>query len=177
MIFSKKQIGILLLISLFGIPVIFTCYFYIEQTLIEHSMEEAMETENLETISVPNDEIVWLKKGKEVLIKNELFDVKSYKRQGPITILKGLYDIKENELKNKLLAFHLKKESRQLQVLQIIFLCLYPPLKHSFSDYAPFVKQHPYGLYKNDFITGNFVSIPSPPPQPRRPLLLTTNLI
>ena len=102
------------MISLFGIPVIFTGYFYIAQMLIEQSMEEAMETENLQTISLPTEEIVWLKKGKEVLIKNQLFDVKSYKKQGSITIIKGLFDIKENELKNKLLAFNLKKERRSV---------------------------------------------------------------
>lgn len=180
MIFSKKQIGVLLLISLFGIPVIFTGYFYIAQMLIEHSMEEAMETENLQTISLPTEEIVWIKKEKEVLIKNQLFDVKSYNRQGSITILKGLFDIKEKELKNKLLAFNLKKESKeikQVHVLQIIFLCLYSPLTNRFSDDPLFQKQLPYRAYKNGFIPGNFVSIPSPPPQLCWSLLLTPNLI
>jgi hypothetical protein len=180
MIFSKKQIGVLLLISLLSMPLIFRGYFYFAQIWIEHSMEEAMETKNLQTISIPTEEIVWVKKGKEMLIKNQLFDVKSYKKQGTLTIIKGLYDLKENELKNKLLAFNLKKESKerkQVHVLQIIFLCLYPPLKSSFSDYPLFVKQHPYRAYKNDFIHGNFVSIPVPPPQPANSYLLTSTVI
>ena len=155
------------MIGLTGIPVFFSIYFYFAQISIEQEMEQALLFEPLQEVMIPTHEIVWLKNGKEILVKNQPFDVKSFKQHGNVTIFKGLCDKNEKELKIKLLAGNREKENngrKQEQLLRIIFMSLYPQyLKPDINYFASDTRI--YGAHHSIFIQDKFVAIITPPPR------------
>ncbi|MEO7766905.1 MAG: hypothetical protein ABIS01_05740 [Ferruginibacter sp.] len=66
-------------------------------------MEERLEQSSLETILIDSDELFWIKKGKEVLVKGKLFDVKSISFSKDKIQLWGLFDTTEDEISKKIL--------------------------------------------------------------------------
>ncbi len=73
-------------------------------------MEEKLEQEKLQIITLDAASVIWLKKDKEILINGEPFDVKSITRKGNSIIVSGLYDVEEKKLKNQLEAYHHSKD-------------------------------------------------------------------
>ena len=62
-------------------PVFYSAYYYIAKMYIEFSMEEAMEHEQLEELTLVTKDIIWLKKNKEILVGKEMFDIKSLRKR------------------------------------------------------------------------------------------------
>jgi hypothetical protein len=156
------------MLGLTSMPVFISAYFYIAQMQIEDQMEQALESENLQEISIPTNEIIWLKKDKEILVGNQLFDVKNYQQQGSFTLFKGLIDSKEKELKSKLLACTTDKEStgkKQKQLFRMIFSTLFFLNKTSFNHWRFSQKQHQYAVFNDMNIADKYASLISPPPR------------
>lgn len=65
-------------------------------------MKEKLETGLLHTITLPENEIVWVKKNKEIRIDNELFDIKSILKENNEIIITGVFDHEETEIEQKL---------------------------------------------------------------------------
>ena len=65
-------------------------------------MKEKLETGLLHTITLPENEIVWVKKNKEIRIDNELFDVKGILKGNNKIIITGVFDHEETEIEQKL---------------------------------------------------------------------------
>lgn len=65
---------------------------------IKHEMKEKMEYENLQTITLNNNEVSWYEKGNEIIIHGELFDVKNYSTKGNQTTFQGIFDKEESNL-------------------------------------------------------------------------------
>jgi hypothetical protein len=61
-------------------------------------MKEALEKKSLVTLNLPFDQIVWYKKGKELIINGHLFDVKETKTTSTGITVTGLYDVQEQQL-------------------------------------------------------------------------------
>ena len=76
-------------------PLLFSVYTIIEKKMIEHRMEE-----KLQTITLDASAVIWLKKNKELLINGKPFDVKSISRNGDHIIVTWLYDLEEKSLKS-----------------------------------------------------------------------------
>lgn len=72
-------------------------------------MEERLEQAHLETLTLHPHQLVWHKKGKEILIQNRLFDIKSMEVAGDRVTVTGIYDDAETAIKEKIASL----ESRQ----------------------------------------------------------------
>jgi len=103
---SNKNAIVVFLLCLVAMPLFFSIYALIEKKVIEHRMEERMEVENLQVITIDAASIIWLKKNKEILVNGEPFDIKEIACKGNKLIISGLFDVKEKELRNKIKAYH-----------------------------------------------------------------------
>lgn len=88
-----------------AMPVLFLIGLQVRQFYVQYEMMEKLEEEKLQTVLVPAQELNWVKKNKEVRIADELFDVKEWKIEDGIAILKGLYDYEERMIEKQLSAF------------------------------------------------------------------------
>ena len=106
----KKNTILIFFLCLVAMPLLFSVYTIIEQKIIEHRMEEKLEQENLQVITIDASSVIWLKKDKELLVNGEPFDVKIITSSGNNLILSGLYDLREKELKKQFLLRSKKSE-------------------------------------------------------------------
>jgi hypothetical protein len=166
-LFFKRHIIILLLTGLVCSPLFFSAFYCFEQIRIEYEMEQALKTEPLQEIMISTNQIIWLKKDKEILVKNNPFDIKTKKQVGDSTIFTGLFDKQEKKLKNKLLAAKSEKENngrKQSLLFRINFLSQVFLYQKLVIDYYPIQKKIYYS-YHNSPNKEEFVSILTPPPR------------
>ncbi len=152
--------------SITGMPVFFSAYFYVAQIKVEYAMERALNHENLEVITLPVNEVIWLKDHKEILVNYHPFDVKSYEQKGTFIVLKGLFDVKEKELKSRLIACSKENgHSGKQDLFQVIFLCFYPHFKNLFTHQYFLQTQPKFCVFDNTNTRSKFASLPAPPPR------------
>lgn len=83
-------------------PLLFFVFTEIKQQAIQHNMKQLLETKMLQVVVVAENNIHWVKKGKEILINGRMFDVKSiYKGSHGKIVFSGLYDDDETLLVNE----------------------------------------------------------------------------
>ena len=99
---TKILTAFLLLLS--ALPVACTVAYLVKLEMNAFAMEEKLEQSSLQTIIVSSNELVWLEKDREVLIKGKLFDVKSTSIINDSTRLTGLFDTDENKILKDLYA-------------------------------------------------------------------------
>lgn len=107
------------------IPWLFVLLFCIHQQRIRHQMKEKLE-ENIphHTVCIPDDEINWVEKGKEIWVNGKMFDIKTAHHENGITTFTGLYDEDETALKIKLDQDWKKRSSNDSQLLSDFFQTL-----------------------------------------------------
>ena len=86
------------LMLLMAFPLFLSIGMFIHQNIIQGQREQRLNSENLQTINISAEKLVWVKARKEVLINGRLFDVKSFKTSGVDILLSGFYDTKEDKL-------------------------------------------------------------------------------
>jgi len=98
---TKKSLGIFFLLT--GLlPWLFIIAFYIHEHVIRHRMKEQLEqTLTRHTVSIPDHEIQWEEKGREIWVNGRLFDIEKSTRHNGITIFTGLFDEQETALKKQ----------------------------------------------------------------------------
>jgi hypothetical protein len=104
MMIIRKMIGIFLLL-LVAVPLFFSIGFIIKQKNIQVEMKQQLKTALLQTITVPERDVKWIKKGKEILVNGQMFDVKTSVKSGENIVFTGLYDKDEQELHENLKGF------------------------------------------------------------------------
>ena len=132
---------------------------------IKHEMKEKMEYENLQTITLNNNEFSWYEKGNEIIINGELFDVKHYSTKGTQTTFQGIFDKEESNMSaiaerivsNKSENRHLAQIGGFFQLLQYVnekedytLKCI--PIKTAFFSFHDCLTLSP------------ILKIPTPPP-------------
>jgi hypothetical protein len=83
-------------------PLFFSSLLLIKQQYARHKMKEKLVTGLLHTIILPEKDIVWVKKNKEIRIDKELFDVKNILKENNKIIITGVFDHEETEIEQKL---------------------------------------------------------------------------
>jgi hypothetical protein len=84
------------------IPFAFILFFQVKQQVVRHQMKECLEHELLQTISIHEKKVHWIKAGKEILVEGKMFDVKSFYEENGLYVFTGLYDHEETALVNQL---------------------------------------------------------------------------
>ena len=95
---AKKQITALGLLLLVALPLLLSVCIYLKQNILQNQRKQRFETEQLQTITVSCEKVIWVQAEKEILIDGKLFDVKSFKIVDQKIILTGFYDNKEDKL-------------------------------------------------------------------------------
>jgi len=130
-------------------------------------MKEKLETGLLHTIILPENDIVWVKKNKEIRIGKELFDVKSMLKENNKIIITGVFDHEETEIEQKLGHLSGNPNSPNPMLIKLFSL-----LQNIFSGTGSFEIQYDFTCpieYTFDF-TPSLPELPhlviTPPPQP-----------
>jgi hypothetical protein len=164
-IYWQKPVSFLFLL-LGVLPAIFMLLLCIKKSNIRHEMKEKMEKQLLHTVTIKNEDIVWVKSGKEIMAAGKMFDVKSYKSANGITVFTGLYDDEETRL-NTVVNNEMGKRSERknlfltqvLQLLQTLFW------KNIDAGYIAFVKPAQYPPAYADKTTELSATVLYPPPE------------
>jgi hypothetical protein len=160
------HIATIFLLLLVLAPVIYFVSFHVRQQSIHRQMKEELEQKSLHHITVDKKDIHWVRFGKELIIHNQLFDVKSISQlpNGKI-LLAGLFDREETSLVHQL---HKNQESRNTEgSKQIGQLFQFIAITHEISGSNSFVNTFSlYPLPANDVNScAGFAGIITPPPQ------------
>ena len=157
------KIAAFFLLLMGAMPLLFTISFLIRQQIIRYEMKERLEKEYLHVITVPEDQLIWVKYNKEIIIGDKLFDVNSFSEKDGLYFLVGLYDEEETAL-NDLLEKDTddKKENEIAQLFQWLqspctSLSFEPGIIITHSKICSF----PILLH----ISSPFINILTPPPQ------------
>lgn len=102
MTWLKHYISAFICLCLIAAPVIFSVSFLLKQYHIRLRMEEQLEKQLLQTVSLHKKNVQWIKQGKELRVNGHMFDVKSAKAIGDTIQLTGIYDEAEDELNGQL---------------------------------------------------------------------------
>lgn len=168
MFFRQRKITAFGLLLLLAIPLFFSVALLVKQKLVQHLREERFDTELLETVVVSPGEFYWVKKGKEVIIGDKLFDVESYQTEGNKIVLTGFFDVRESSL-----VQHIKELAKQddkssnpfnLRVIKLLLSCAYTnELEVTYNGYWEFVSKQ-YYLF-DEMTPVSSLQLISPPPR------------
>lgn len=164
---KQKNIIAGLLLFLVVAPILVFAMFFISQKITQYEMEEKLEKASLQTITLSTKDFVWIKMGKEIIIGNEMFDVKSYEAIDNKIIFTGLYDKIEDQINNQInhLLNNKKtdKHSNGIRVLKLSqTVCIISNFYNLPTIFFPLHKKE-YCFFNEKAISA-VKSITSPPP-------------
>jgi hypothetical protein len=161
-----KPIAVVFLSAIMMIPLLTPALLQLKQFAVQIHMLEELEKQQLCTITVPSSNIIWIKKGKECLVEGELFDVKEIQTTNGIATLKGLFDVKEKQLKKQIEDFA-KKEQQSNKAMQFVkSFSAFTLSNHEIDLSLPLCtsKEAPFVLY-NRLHCSPFIGLSTPPPK------------
>lgn len=88
------------------LPCLYCLYFEVNDYRMWHEMEEKLENNHLQTLTIPVKDFRWHEKNREIVVSGKMFDVKSVQRQGDQYHVTGLFDKAETELHLALEKLH-----------------------------------------------------------------------
>jgi hypothetical protein len=132
--YKKKKIMAFSLLLLVAMPLLIFSFLQLKQKHIQYQMEERLELASLKTIELSNNSFTWTKNGKEILINNKLFDVKSFVKKESSIVFTGLYDKDEDAIKKSIvnLSQHENRNGNPIK-LSILKLAFSPMMKSQFT--------------------------------------------
>ena len=119
MLLRTKILSVLFLL-IFAVPTLCTVAYLAAVKINAHQMEEKLGQLSLETVLIDADELVWVEKGKEVLINGKLFDVKSSKIINGKILLTGLFDAAEDAIAKKITALQNNKNDSSSPIFSLL---------------------------------------------------------
>ncbi len=99
---SFKTILTVFILTAFSIPLLSPVVLQVKQLYVQWQMLEALEKQELVQVRIKTSHIEWIKDKKECWVSGEMFDVKHIQIINDETLLTGLYDKKEKEIKKSL---------------------------------------------------------------------------
>ncbi len=103
---KNKLLSLITLLILVMMPAFISSYYLVQQIMIRHEMKEQLEVKSLQTFRIADQNISWVKKGKELIIEGKFFDVKYFKIIGDSAEVTGLFDEMESSLQHQLIFLH-----------------------------------------------------------------------
>ena len=152
----------LFLLLLVALPLVYVTALQIHEISNRHQMMERLEKEVLQSISIPTQELIWVKKGKEVLIGKKRFDVKNIVVKNKIAIIIGLFDEEEEAIVKKMNKQHSSQETALLKLWFPIFKNIYK--EPTTVTPVSFLKNK-YRIYPHLKLPATLLHIITPPPK------------
>ena len=138
--YIKQKITASFFLLIVAIPAIFSVIYLLKVASLHNSIEERMESEKLQTITLSAEKVYWIIKDKELLIEGELFDVKSYTLSEDSISLTGFFDAEETDVQEKFNNFTAQNSTSPLNEFELeldfLFLPFYTnPAEDSNNEY------------------------------------------
>ena len=149
---SYKKIVAGAMLLLVSVPLFFTVVFLLKQHLVQHRMFEKIEQGYVSTYSFSTGDLQWIKKGKELLIKGKLFDVKTYTITADSITVNGLFDEEEELLKTNYLQIANNKNEPPTPSQLLLLKSFFSPAYNN----AP---NHPLLSRQFIFVDGNILPV------------------
>lgn len=128
-------------------------------------MREKVKTDLLQTISLKEEEVHWVKYGKEILINDCLFDIKSFSVQNGVAVFLGLFDFEETVLFKQIKKDHQNESgSRQITNLFKILQTFYNNTDEILTFNGSHVTKKYPACISSSLLTP-FIPLFIPPPQ------------
>jgi hypothetical protein len=100
----SKFVGIALFLFIAIAPLFISAYLQGKKLWVQHEMKEALEHSKLHSITLSIHEFTWVKKNKEILINQQLFDIKEWTVKNNQYHFRGLYDKEEMAIERQIIA-------------------------------------------------------------------------
>jgi hypothetical protein len=126
-----------------------------------------MEKEALISVRLNMHEVVWIKPGKELAVRGQMFDIASYTIVGGVLYANGLFDEEEQALNDSVNRKMRNAINEDAHLFQQMFQLIpnsypYPSLVSSNCKASLSI---PNGFGKNDRLATLSVSVLTPPPK------------
>ena len=103
-ILSPKIAGIALVILIAMTPLLLPAFLQGKKLWAKYEMKEKLEQSRLHTISLCEGQFTWIKKNQEILVNQELFDVKEWTKKNNHYQFLGLFDKEETQIEKMIVA-------------------------------------------------------------------------
>ena len=127
-------------------------------------MEEKLEKSFLQTIRLKKEDLVWVKKGKEISIGGHFFDVKSIKENNGVYEIQGLYDEDEDFLHKHLNESQSNTDQQSQKTLLHFFLQLYTVSENISSEQLNITIRPEHSDYFSFHLPSPSSELLTPPP-------------
>lgn len=162
----KKNILPFFLLAAFSISLISPVLLQVRQIYIQWHMMEALETEELVEVRMKTSSIQWIKAKRECWVNGEMFDVKKMKIINDETLLTGLYDKKEKEIKKSLEDLAKKQQqSGKLQQFVKLFSVMIANSETCKLPAPNYITINNRNQFRNSIYTTPCLSYTAPPPR------------
>jgi len=161
-----KQILTVFLMAVFSFPLVSPVLLQVKQMYVQWQMQESLEKQELVHVRIKTSDIEWIKSKKECVINGDMFDVKQIQIINDETVLTGLYDKKEKEIR-KDLEEQTKNQQQAGKTLQLVKL--YSVLQNNFASVEitdrAFLLQKKLAIVSLSVYKIPFLGINTPPPK------------
>lgn len=82
--------------SIIATPLLFIVLLQGLQLYVRHQLKERLEKEAQVHLAIPAGELVWVKRGREILVDGQMFDIKNIRYEGGTALVTGIFDHKES---------------------------------------------------------------------------------
>ena len=130
---------------------------------IRKRMKEKFESHQLQTVTIPENEVTWMDK-HEIWVNNSMFDIVTKKLENGVYTFTGLYDDDETELV-ELERNAAGKNNEQNKLLAQLFKCLPHFFNESTEILHPLHQHDCYNSQVSPIPVSQFREILTPPPQ------------
>jgi hypothetical protein len=148
-----------------AIPFIFLLFILIQQKTIQIKMKEKLEAAALHKVMIHENNIHWLKTGKEILLNGKMFDIHHIELKNNIYNITGLYDEEETTLCE---LIQKEQDTNPLRTKHLAFVFqLLDTLFNNNSSATSFVEKNAVIKLANKalILRKVYITIPTPPPQ------------
>lgn len=156
------------LLLLLAVPVIVGLCLHIQQQIHILNARERLEKSTLQSFQLNENEIVWERAGKEILINGQLFDVKQLTIKNGIATITGLFDKQEDQIKQAIVLIENKKSNHsENPIPQVLTNLLTPAMVSATIEHAAcwmLLNQTNFTINNTDSCSNRFLEVAAPPP-------------
>lgn len=166
MMSCSKYIATFFLLAAFSLPMLMPAIWQLKQSYVQWQMQEALEKYELTQIKIKTSAIKWVKNKKECVINGEMFDVKKLEIVNDETILIGLFDHKEKQIKKSLEAYAKnQQQSNRLQQMMKLFSVLFSNTDIVKTPAPLYAEVTLHYTFINSIYSSPFLGYTTPPPK------------